>query len=356
MLKHKLLPFALLLGCNLLPAAQAADAVDDNRWYVAPFGTFVYTGDGRQSSDGWGGGAAFGKILDRHFNIELEGFYQGFNSQHGSLSFAGGTADIQYFFFRDKFSPYAVLGAGGMNTSLAKGGSAAGIIAEAGVGFTYELLDNLSFRSDIRYRYNNNFNSTLKTGTDDYHEMLVNVGFVIPFGEKPKAAALQNVAAPEPIVATPRPTPVPDCSTLDSDHDGVNNCLDKCPDTPRNTKVDTYGCPIKLILKGSNFKVDSAELRPDAKVILDEVAQSLNNYPLKNEIEVQGHTSSEGGTAHNQKLSERRAKSVADYLKSKHVTNKLSVKGFGKNRPIADNKTEAGRSENRRVELIWVEN
>jgi OOP family OmpA-OmpF porin len=355
MLKNKLLPFALLLGCNLLPTAQAADTVDDNRWYVAPFGTFLYS-DGGKSNTGWGGGAGFGKILDRHFNIEFDGFYQEISRNHGTTSFTGGAADLQYFFFRDKFSPFAVLGTGAKNTCVNTKCNG-NILAEAGLGFTYELLDNLSFRSDIRYRYSNNFNAT-HAGGDGYNEMLVNVGFVIPFGEKPKGPAPLKVEAPvpAPIVTTPRPTPAVDCSTLDSDHDGVNNCLDKCPDTPRNTKVDTNGCPIKLILKGSNFKVDSAELRPDAKIILDEVAQSLNNYPLKNEIEVQGHTSSEGGAAHNQKLSERRAKSVADYLKSKGVTNKLSVKGFGKNRPIADNKTEAGRSENRRVELIWIAN
>ena len=95
-------------------------------------------------------------------------------------------------------------------------------------------------------------------------------------------------------------------------------------------------------------------MTPEAKTILDEVAASLIAYPEKNEILVQGHTSSEGSAPYNMKLSQKRAKSVVDYLKAKHVTNKLTAKGFGKTKPIADNKTEAGRSENRRVEMIWI--
>jgi OOP family OmpA-OmpF porin len=55
------------------------------------------------------------------------------------------------------------------------------------------------------------------------------------------------------------------------------------------------------------------------------------------------------------KLSQRRAQSVANYLKRKGVTNRLTAKGYGETQPIADNSTEAGRSENRRVELIWIE-
>jgi OOP family OmpA-OmpF porin len=88
--------------------------------------------------------------------------------------------------------------------------------------------------------------------------------------------------------------------------------------------------------------------------ILDEVAASVINYPEKNEIKVEGYASSEGKAAHNLKLSQNRANSVVSYLKKKGVSNKLSAKGYGIANPIADNRTEAGRAENRRVELIWI--
>jgi OOP family OmpA-OmpF porin len=83
--------------------------------------------------------------------------------------------------------------------------------------------------------------------------------------------------------------------------------------------------------------------------------KDLAEYPQSNVIEVQGHASSEGSDNYNLKLSQRRSQSVAEYLKIKGLPNKTIAKGYGETKPIADNSTEAGRSENRRVELIWIE-
>jgi len=339
MLKRKLLTIASLTGVSFLPLAQAADQVQDDRWYVAPFASFVKTGGDRRASDGWGGGMGVGKILDKHFNVEVKGFYEGFGGDNGPWDLAGGTADVQYYFFRDKFSPYAVAAAGGMNT-CASANCGVGFIGEAGAGFTYELHDNFLLRSDVRYRYNNNLNAQVQPGTDEFHDMTVNVGFVIPFGDKPKSAAMSKAS---------------DCSTFDADSDGVNDCRDQCPGTVKGSKVDDNGCLISLVIKGVKFKYDSAELTANAMAILDGVVESLVAYPQKNDIEVQGHASSEGTNAYNMELSKRRSQSVVEYLKTKGVANKLIAKGYGETRPIADNGTEAGRSENRRVELIWSE-
>lgn len=342
----------LAIGLTGLATMATAGDFQDDRFYVAPFASYIHTGGDRDSKDGWGGGLGVGKIINEYFNVELKGFYQSFggytnanNGRTGRWDLTGGTADLQYYFFRDAFSPYAVIGAGGMNTSV-PGKSAASFIGEAGVGFTYELHDNFLLRSDVRYRYNNNFNADLRPGTNEYHDMVVNLGFVVPFGEKPKAA----VKTEAPIAAAPQP----ECSTRDSDHDGVNDCEDKCPGTMKGTKVDDQGCPIRIELKGVNFKYDSAELTPSAKAILDGVSEQLIAFPQKKDIEVQGHTSSEGTRTHNMKLSVRRSESVVDYLKQKGVTNKLYPKGYGPDYPVADNGTEAGREKNRRVELIWM--
>ena len=101
---------------------------------------------------------------------------------------------------------------------------------------------------------------------------------------------------------------------------------------------------------------DSPELTENAKSILTKVAGDLSVYPLKKTIEVRGFASLEkvSQEAHNQRLSERRSQSVADYLKSKGVANKLVAKGYGTGYPVADNSTEAGRVKNRRVELVWI--
>jgi OOP family OmpA-OmpF porin len=362
----KTLSAAIFAAMAMPVLAQASDDVD-TRWYLAPYGSFVLADEDRNSSDGWGGGLAVGKMLNEHFNVELKGFYNNFGGNNsgllansGDTDLAGGTLDLQYYFFRDTFSPYAVVGAGGANSNTGNGNHV-GFIGEAGLGFTYEICEGFFLRSDVRYRYNNNFGSSdnnnnllfaNNSSSDDFHDMTVNVGFVIPLGEK---AEKPQPKIELPVVA-PTPTPVPDCSTRDDDHDGVNNCLDQCPGTIAGAKVDAHGCPISLEIKGVQFKYDSAELTPNAKVILDGVAKSLIAYPLKNDLEVQGHTSSEGTDAYNLRLSQKRSQSVANYLKLKGVNNKLTAHGYGESRPITENATEEGRSRNRRVELIWLGN
>lgn len=349
MLKKHILALATLTSVSVLPLAQAHDSQDD-RWYVAPFGSFVRTGGDRDSSDGWGGGIGVGKIIDKHFNVELKGFHEEFNGNNGLWSLTGGTADVQYYFQRDTFSPYTVIGLGGMN-SCVSADCGAGIIGEAGVGFSYELHDNLLLRSDVRYRYNNNLNAHVQTGTDEFHDMTVNVGFVIPFGPKPGGThshEAEATPAAEVVAA-----PAQDCSVMDSDADGVNDCNDQCAATIAGSEVDAQGCPIRLELKGVQFRVNSAELTVPAKLVLDKVAEDLINYPQKNDIEVQGHTSSEASDAYNLKLSQHRSQSVVKYLKVRGVTNRLYAKGYGERQPIADNTTEEGRSRNRRVELVW---
>ena len=108
-----------------------------------------------------------------------------------------------------------------------------------------------------------------------------------------------------------------------------------------------------VVLKGINFAFNSAELTPESKKILDEnrdVARLKGEPDIR--VEIAGHTDSIGSDAYNQQLSERRAKAVVDYLVSKGVDPKrLKAVGYGKKQPVATNDTEAGRAQNRRVEL-----
>ena len=341
MLKKQILALAALSSLGFLPMAQAADKVVDDRFYVAPFGTFVQPGGDRQSNNGWGGGMGFGKMIDEHFNVEFKGFYQNLSGgKYGGSDMTGGIAEAQYYIFRDKFSPYAVLGLGGMNTSH-NGGSGAGFIGEAGAGLTYEVSDNFLIRSDVRYRYNQNFNANLQPGTNEFHDMIVNVGFVIPLGAKPQAVVAE--AAPVPA---PTPVAVADCSTLDDDHDGVNNCDDQCPNTLPGVKVSIKGCWIVDVL----FDNDKDIIKPEYFANLDNTAERIKEHP-ELVIEIQGHTSKTGGFKHNMKLSERRAEAVKKYLVDGTQSPNLTTGGYGWTRPIDTNDTEAGRANNRRVQL-----
>ena len=342
MFKKHLLALIALTSLGFFTAAHADDAVDQ-RWYVAPFGSFVQPGGDRGSNSGWGGGMGFGKILNEHFNVELKGFYQGLSggNKPGNWDMTGGTADVQYYFTRGTFSPYTVIGLGAMNTSV-NGNSGTGFIGEAGAGLTYEVSDNFLLRSDVRYRYNNNIGANLQPGTNEFHDMIVNVGFIIPFGPKPKpvVAQVQPAPAPTPVAA------VADCSTLDDDHDGVNNCDDLCPNTLPGVKVSIRGCWIVDV----KFDNDKAIIKPEYFQNLDNTAKEIKAHP-ELVIEIQGHTSKTGGFKHNMALSDRRAMAVKKYLFDGTHSPNITTRGYGWTQPIDTNDTEAGRANNRRVQL-----
>jgi len=155
---------------------------------------------------------------------------------------------------------------------------------------------------------------------------------------------------------------------IDSDGDGVCDGIDQCPATAPGIKVDPKGCPPpppaptfipepkkELVLEKVYFDTDKATLKPESSEALDKVAASLKDFPDV-KIQVAGHTDNTGSATHNMKLSEARAKAVMDYLIAKGVNpSMLSAKGYGKNEPVADNKTAEGRAQNRRVGLRRVE-
>ncbi len=99
------------------------------------------------------------------------------------------------------------------------------------------------------------------------------------------------------------------------------------------------------------FDTDSSSLRPDSRTTLNELASNFARYP-DNAIAVEGHTDSRGTEVYNQRLSERRASSVADYLIDKGVpASAITVYGYGELRPVSTNDTPEGQQLNRRVEI-----
>lgn len=123
------------------------------------------------------------------------------------------------------------------------------------------------------------------------------------------------------------------------------------------TGVDVIRTGDELILRmpaGITFPVDSYALQPGVQGTLNEVARTLASYN-QTYIDVLGHTDSTGSDAYNQTLSDRRAQSVADYLASNGVARaRMGIRGFGETQPIASNDTDAGRAQNRRVEIKVV--
>lgn len=142
---------------------------------------------------------------------------------------------------------------------------------------------------------------------------------------------------------------------------GVGAYMDKqereLRDRTRGTDVEVTRQGDDLLLNipsGINFAYNSANVQPQFRATLDKVAGVLADY-RETYVDVYGHTDSTGSDAYNQDLSERRATSVADYLSSHGVQGaRIATRGFGETQPIASNETEAGRAENRRVEIKIV--
>jgi outer membrane protein OmpA-like peptidoglycan-associated protein len=101
------------------------------------------------------------------------------------------------------------------------------------------------------------------------------------------------------------------------------------------------------------FDFDKADIRPDAEAALSKVALVIRSYPTSR-VRLEGHTDSKGDDRYNQKLSERRAQSVRDWLvqKGKIDAARLIPLGFGETKPVATNDTDEGRQKNRRLDVV----
>ena len=108
------------------------------------------------------------------------------------------------------------------------------------------------------------------------------------------------------------------------------------------------------IPSGINFAYNSADVQPQFRQTLDQVAGTLSQYN-QTYIDIYGHTDATGSDAYNQQLSERRARSVADYLSGRGVQPaRIATRGYGETQPIASNDTPEGQAANRRVEIKIV--
>ncbi|HXU13069.1 MAG TPA: OmpA family protein [Candidatus Binatia bacterium] len=153
----------------------------------------------------------------------------------------------------------------------------------------------------------------------------------------------------------------------DRDGDRVVDDLDWCPGTRPETQVDAHGCQEvarrdslfdgkrSLTLEGVTFDTGTAHLTPDARVVLDRVAESLTSWP-DTRVEVNGYADSRNTSASNLALSRARSSAVCEYLVERGVaSSRLWQNGFGESHPIADNTTAAGRATNRRVVFIRID-
>lgn len=181
------------------------------------------------------------------------------------------------------------------------------------LGAEYTIDRNWSVRAEYQ-RYQDISDDVL----DDMDANFFGIGFNYKFAAAPVVAAVvtEEVMEEEPVMMT-------------------------------KTHKEEYGT--------GTFEFDSATLTDSVSERLDNFVNFLNEYPQA-QVEITGYTDSSGPAAYNQKLSERRAQAVADYLVAAGIdADRFTVKGMGEENPVADNSTHEGREKNRRVEVVVPE-
>lgn len=165
--------------------------------------------------------------------------------------------------------------------------------------------------------------------------------------------------APPPVRPAPPTGPQPIPSAPTSGGPGVYQDSQQSVLTARlagaGIRVQRTGDAIKVIIPARlAFSLSSAEIQPAFAPTLDTLAQILREY-ARTSIQVRGYTDSTGSFEHNQQLSERRAQSVGAFLIARQIQPaRIRTAGFGPRNPIAGNDSEAGRLQNRRIEIELV--
>ena len=362
-MNRKSLSALIALALGAATTVQAQDY--DDRWYFAPYLGYYNNDDDRLTDDGSlliGGG--IGRYVAPNASVEffIDRTSRNFNNDEAcaflgecsnASDFQAGVSGRFYFGPADGFAPFLMAG---LMANNHRGGvdDGWGPAAQLGGGLQTAMTENVKFRAEAGYRYI--WDDETIPGEDNFGDWFVNLGVVKLHGERPPA--------PRPPPAAP-PAPVVDCSTLDDDKDGVNNCDDKCPASAPGEVVGPDGCPQEVVidLRGVEFyfdrprpgqetSVDTAGLLPGSMDILAQAVDVLKRYPNMR-VEVAGHTDSIGTEEYNQSLSERRSKVIFDYLVSNGVDagRLVGPVGFGESQPIDTNDTKEGRQRNRRTEL-----
>lgn len=366
-------------------------------WYVAPQVLGVWLDEDRIADDDMGFAFAFGRTFGRHLDAELSYI----TSSHDGL--AGSKLDLESLFlnlhwvgYREaRVSPYLKVGIGGTSNDYRSIPSENTLAWNYGVGFLADLArrpeagTNLQLRGEVFGR--SDLDDSNPNG-EEKHDLLAGIGLQYSWGAPiVRAAETRTIGDADGDGVTDDVDQCPGTVAgaavdargceLDSDGDGVVDRLDKCPGTPAGAKVDANGCELDTdgdgvvdredrcpdTRKGDRvdavgcsyslrlevyFDTDSAVVKPESYADLDRAVELVKRDPaVRGRIE--GHTDSVGSDVYNQRLSERRANSVRQYLVSRGVPPEtVTAVGVGEAQPEADNSTAEGRALNRRVLLV----
>ncbi|WP_124551727.1 OmpA family protein [Methylophilus methylotrophus] len=329
----------LAIASAFVFASQVAQAEDMYRgaWYVVPGATYMNTDNDLEADNGRGGFLSIGKELSEHWDIQGR---LGYNRADEDLNLGLGESgkykqtalglDALYMFSRDKFRPFLLAGLGAARNNvdysvpgLDVDGKKTSWMANVGLGAQYLFNDKFGIQADLRHQWSRAKVAVTNgvvgdSETDTVGNTLFNIGGIFRFG------------APAPVVEEPTPEPAPVAAAEPAPEPAPAPAPAPAPVCKPQNETVTVSAE-KL------FGFDKANLREEGRKVLEETAAKIKANPEINAVIVTGHTDRIGSDAYNQKLSERRAKMVADYLIAQGVdSNIITSEGKGKSEPVVE--------------------
>jgi len=222
----------------------------------------------------------------------------------------------------------------------------------------YQKLHSLGvyFGAAGVWKFADTWRAQLEITSYDKDEFMASLGIRKTFGGHRQAAFTPPPPDAAPVKQSPqKPSPIANVVSLpaavDSDHDGVTDDKDLCPNTLAGDKVDRQGCSLTIRLQ-VHFDNNSGNIKSDSYAELDQLIAFMKKVPTVTG-ELQGYTDDVGGELSNLKLSQLRADSIKAYMVSKGIADdRLLAIGYGESAAVADNATAEGRAQNRRVLFV----
>jgi OmpA-OmpF porin, OOP family len=339
-MKKNLLGLAVAASLSLAAMSATAEDMFRGAWYAVPGASYMNTDSDLDADNGAGAFLAIGKELSESWDLQGRLGYNRADEDTG-IDGVGGKykstqlgLDALYMFSRSNFRPFLLAGIGGTRNNLDYSVPAGldisskkrtSFMGSLGLGAQYLISDNFGLQADLRHQWSKARAKITDTVTGDelsdsgtIGNTLFNLGGVFRFGA-PAPVVAEPAPEPAPIAAAPAPEPAPAPAP-----EPVAEAP-KCEPTIDTITVDAE----KL------FGYDKASLQAGAKPILDAAAEKIKANPEIKSVTITGHTDRIGSDKYNQKLSERRAKMVADYLTSQGVdAGLLTAVGKGESEPV----------------------
>lgn len=366
-MQNKIISLAIAGIFSLSAGVATADDEFQGSWYLMP-NIGMMKADSDLDAENWepAYGISLGKQLSEHWDVQIGGTYakadadkSGVGGDYKQTLFG---VDALYLFSREKFRPYLLAGLGYAHNDVDYnangtnyGDTNNSIYGKLGFGFQYSFSDRIGIQFGLREVWSradvpNSYTGANNTDSKTVGNLYTNLGLIINFPPPPKPAPVV-VAAAEP--AQPG---LPEVAPYDDEvyeFTVEETIIEEGPAKPA----------VKVTLSAEVlFAFDKDTLKDEGKALLDaEVVEKMKAHPEAELVLITGHTDRIGSDKYNQKLSERRANAVKNYIASQGIEeSRLHAVGKGESEPVAECKGVRGKKlieclqPNRRV-VVEVE-